>query len=183
MAVDLIVEGKNLARGCDIEGAVASFRKAREVDSTIDIEPEAEARRLVAEWLVLEGEQLVGRGKIKEAVAAYAEAQKLDSMLEISAGSWNNLCWLGSLWGYADDICHACEKAVALEPGNGNIRDSRGLARALTGNTQGAIEDFEAFISWTTDKQQKLQRRRWIRTLRTGKNPFTPRVIKKLLHE
>jgi Flp pilus assembly protein TadD len=36
----------------------------------------------------------------------------------------------------------ACEKAVALAPKNGEFRDSRGIARALTGNKQGAIEDF-----------------------------------------
>jgi hypothetical protein len=54
------------------------------------------------------------------------------------------------------------------------------LARALTGNTQGAIEDFEAFIAQTDDKEQKSQRQRWVKDLRAGKNPFTDEELKKL---
>jgi regulator of sirC expression with transglutaminase-like and TPR domain len=38
----------------------------------------------------------------------------------------------------------ACERAVALAPDDGQIRDSRGLARAMTGNIEGAIEDFSS---------------------------------------
>ncbi|WP_373528367.1 tetratricopeptide repeat protein [Nostoc sp.] len=80
----------------------------------------------------------------------------------------------------AADVLPACEKAVALAPKNGNIRDSRGLARALTGNTQGAIEDFEAFIAQTEDENYKAQRQRWVKDLRAGKNPFTDAELKKL---
>jgi regulator of sirC expression with transglutaminase-like and TPR domain len=74
----------------------------------------------------------------------------------------------------------ACEKAVALAPDDGNYRNSRGLARALTGNTKGAIEDFQAFIAQTDDQKRKAQRQRWIDALRAGKNPFTPEEIKSL---
>jgi regulator of sirC expression with transglutaminase-like and TPR domain len=77
----------------------------------------------------------------------------------------------------------ACEKAVALTPDDGNFRNSRGLARALTGNTKGAIEDFQAFIASTDDKEDKSQRQRWVNALRAGKNPFTPEEIKSLLNQ
>ena len=77
----------------------------------------------------------------------------------------------------------ACEKAVALAPKHGEIRDSRGLARALTGNTQGAIEDFQAFVDWTNNDEQRLQRQGWIDALRAGENPFTEVEIKSLLEE
>ncbi|NMG22580.1 tetratricopeptide repeat protein, partial [Brasilonema bromeliae] len=77
---------------------------------------------------------------------------------------------------HAADIMFACEKAVQLAPDDGYIRDSRGLARALTGNTQGAIEDFEAYIPQTDDKEIKSQRQSWVKDLRALKNPFTEEV-------
>ncbi|ARV58212.1 hypothetical protein BZZ01_05795 [Nostocales cyanobacterium HT-58-2] len=93
--------------------------------------------------------------------------------MEIDANSLNSLCWQGSLRGYAADVMFACEKAVQLAPNDGNIRDSRGLAKALTGNIQGAIEDFEAHIAQTDDKEIKSQQQGWVKALRAGKNPFT----------
>ncbi|NEP00321.1 MAG: hypothetical protein F6K58_16910 [Symploca sp. SIO2E9] len=77
----------------------------------------------------------------------------------------------------------ACEKAVALEPDSGMILDSRGLARALTGNTAGAIEDFQAFINWTDSDSGKEQRQGWIDALKAGKDPFTKEEIESLLEE
>jgi hypothetical protein len=77
----------------------------------------------------------------------------------------------------------ACETAVALEPKNGIFRDSRGLARALTGNIAGAIEDFQAFVDWTDNEQKRLQRQRWLDALRAGENPFTQEEIERLLNE
>jgi hypothetical protein len=74
----------------------------------------------------------------------------------------------------------ACENAVSLAPKNGEFRDSRGIARALTGNKQGAIEDFQAYIKWTDWDDGKKQRQAWIDALKAGKNPFTPEEIEKL---
>ncbi|MHC5738272.1 hypothetical protein [Nostoc sp.] len=54
------------------------------------------------------------------------------------------------------------------------------MARALTDNYQGAIEDFEAYIAQTEDKDSKAQRQRWVKDLRAGKNPFTEAELKKL---
>jgi regulator of sirC expression with transglutaminase-like and TPR domain len=77
----------------------------------------------------------------------------------------------------------ACEKAVALAPEDGVIRDSRGVARALTGDKQGAIEDFQAFIKWSDNNELKAQRQGWIDALNAGKNPLTPDEMKSLLNE
>ena len=74
----------------------------------------------------------------------------------------------------------ACKKAVALEPNNISIIDSRGLARALTGDTQGAIEDFEVFVKQVTNHKRKSQRQSWINDLLQGNNPFTPELLKEL---
>jgi regulator of sirC expression with transglutaminase-like and TPR domain len=77
----------------------------------------------------------------------------------------------------------ACEKAVALAPEDGEIRDSRGVARALTGDKQGAIEDFQAFIKRSDNNELKAQRQGWIDALKAGKNPLTPDEMKSLLNE
>ena len=129
--------------------------------------------------LVVLGEALVRQGRVPAAVAAYAEAQVLDS-LTISATSWNNLCWFGSLWRHAAEVLAACERAVALAPGHGGTADSRGLARALTGDLAGAIADFEAFVAWTSDNEPRAQRQSWIEALRAGENPFTDEVLLRL---
>jgi hypothetical protein len=75
----------------------------------------------------------------------------------------------------------ACEHAVTLAPKNGSFRDSRGIARAMTGDKLGAIEDFQAFIKWSGSSDEgKKQRQGWIDELKAGKNPFTPEEIERL---
>ncbi|MEJ1930266.1 caspase family protein [Nostoc sp. NIES-2111] len=178
----LVNQGQAIAKADgDIKTAEAKFNQARKLDSNVAIPSTTEVRQLAAPALVTQGEKLVKDGKVKEALAAYADAQKFDPNLKISADSWNNLCWDGSLRGYATDVMFACEKAVTLDPEDTNSQDSRGLARALTGNTQGAIQDFEAFIKSTNDEQQKAQRQGWVNALRGGKNPFTKEEIQRLL--
>ncbi|AFZ22944.1 WD40 repeat-containing protein [Cylindrospermum stagnale PCC 7417] len=180
----LLLQGEKLARIDDIDAAIAKFRKAQRWDSNSPFDPVAKAQEFAnkgkAERLITEGESLVTEGKVKEALAAYADAQKLDSQVEISADSWGALCRYGSLNKKAPNVLFACENAVKLAPDNVDIRDSRGLARALTGNTQGAIEDFEALIAQTDDKDSKSQRQAWVKALRAGKNPFTDAELKKL---
>jgi tetratricopeptide (TPR) repeat protein len=62
----------------------------------------------------------------------------------------NHICWTSSTSGFADAAQESCDKAVEwADPAIRDLyRDSRGLARALTGNKQGAIEDFEAVIAY-----------------------------------
>jgi tetratricopeptide (TPR) repeat protein len=183
----LVKEGEAQATAGNIDEAITTFRKALKWNPGLQLDPEAEARRLAALGLarkqVEKAVALVRQGEVEQALAAYAEAKKLDPNLKISGYSWNILCWFGSLHGHAADVIDACEKAVALEPEDGRWRDSRGLARALSGNRAGAIEDFQAFVAWSKDEQYRGQRQRWINDLRAGKNPFTPEEIKVLLDE
>ena len=177
-----------MARAGNIQGAVAKFQKAREKNPTLPIAPTERAKRLAAQTIADKADILLVQHKFKktikfkDVITTYTEAQKLDANVYISADSWNTLCWDGSLRGYAKQVMFACEKAVALAP-NGNYRNSRGLARALKGNTKRAIEDFQAFIASTKDKEDKSQRQRWVNALRAGKNPFTPEEIRSLLNQ
>ncbi len=99
----------------------------------------------------------------------------------------NQLCWWGSLSGFASQVMPACEADIALAPpaDRDYWRDTRGGARALTGDYAGAIEDFQAFVDWTTGKAQydtmRTQREGWIATLKTGKNPFDQALLGELL--
>src|SRR5215467_13856788 len=149
------MEGNNLARAGDVDNAVVSFRRALELDPALHLAPEAEARRFAAEALVGKGRLLVRQSKVKDAIAAYAGAERLDATLKIPAGSWNTLCWFGSLWRHAGEIMFACERAVELQPEDEEFRDSRGVARAMIGDRKGAIEDFQEFIKKGKDTMRK----------------------------
>jgi len=95
----------------------------------------------------------------------------------------NGLCWYGSLQGYATQVLRYCEQAVDLAPSDHHIIDSRGLARALTGNYSGAIEDFQFFVD-NGDRADLIQKRQqWIMDLKAGRDPFTPEVLEELMGE
>jgi len=135
--------------------------------------------------LIQKGENLAWEGKIEKAIASYKKAQKLDPAVKITADSWNTVCWFGSLHGQAANVLEACKNAVAFasETEKGMFRDSRGVARAMTGDQQGAIEDFQAFIESTDSDNNKKQRQGWIKDLKAGKDPFTEEEIERLLEE
>jgi len=125
---------------------------------------------------------LVDNRDILRAAQVYA-ALDADTPGLITAEDWNSLCWQGSLAGYAAELLPACDRAVALDPTNGGIRDSRGLARALTGDLAGAAADFAAFIDWAADTKyaaQIPQREAWIAALQAGQNPFDAATLAKL---
>jgi WD40 repeat protein len=90
-----------------------------------------------------------------------------------SAPLGNAVCWSGGLDGFAQVVLPACEAAVTRSPTDGWYQDSRGLARALTGDREGAIEDFAAYVAWSVGKdvsQQHLAEKRklWLERLRAG---------------
>jgi hypothetical protein len=156
---------------------------------------EAEANQLRAKKLRDDGTQLIKENRISDGAKLYAEAvsiyekfQTLDPDGSVRANVWNALCWDATVRGHAPEVTvmEACEQAVKLsEHGfvSGNCRDSRGLARALTGNTDGAVEDFQFYIDHATDSQLKSQRREWIRALRAGEKPFTAALLASLANQ
>src|SRR5207249_2237241 len=106
----------------------------------------------------------------------------------------NDLCWVGSLSGYATKVLSFGEKAVEQAASDsavgskGAIRDSRGLARALAGNVDGAIDDFQAYVNdpGMASKATLDLRRRWIKQLQDGLKPediFTEKLLKALLNK
>jgi tetratricopeptide (TPR) repeat protein len=171
----LFVEGQQRLETNELESAVTKFQEALKLNTQIG--------RLAAPVLIYEGNKFMKKGKIKKAAIAYINAQNLDPKVEISADAWKELCLQGSLKKQAADVMQACENAVQLAADNQKIRVVRGLARAVSGNKQGAIEDFEAYIAATDSKTGKLKVKAWIKALRIGKNPFTDKKMKRLLGE
>jgi tetratricopeptide (TPR) repeat protein len=193
----VLQEAQELARAGDLEAAVILFRRARTLDPSLAFQPEAEANKWAAQGLLTQGEELVRQGHVPEALAAYADAQQRDPTLHISAEQWNRLCWLGSLEGHAAVVLHACEQAVTLEPDDGSAHQSRGIARALTGDFNGAIADLDLFITWSLanwqfplafgseqDKTSLMallaKRQSWIEALQAGRNPFDAAMLEEL---
>ena len=146
-----------------------------------DVRAEALESIIEAHSYVTEGGRLARAGKISEALQAYQNAQERDARLTVSRWNWAQLCWYGSLRGHAAEVMAACEQAVALAPEFVLFREFRGIARALTGDVAGAIDDFEAYVAWggENDRDRALNQD-WIVALRSGENPFTAEVLRAL---
>jgi tetratricopeptide (TPR) repeat protein len=180
-APGLLAKGETLAKSGEVNGAIGAFKQARALDPTLTLHPATETWRLAVPALVAKGAK---QGDIREAIAAFTTAQESDPHLQIDAEAWNALCWSGSLWDFAPDVLAACERAVALAPEDGNSRDSRGVARALTGDYPGAIEDFQRFLEWGAKnhapEEQIQQRRDWLRMLQAQQNPINAQLLQRL---
>ncbi len=177
----LVNRGRSIAGQGDFSQAIATFQQAQKLLPSIKVPAEDKVKQWAAVGLIEQGENIVQEGKVQEAVDAFLKAKQFDATWKIPQKSWNTLCWYGALQGGAKAVISACDTAVALAPGKVDFRDSRGVARALTGDTAGAIEDFQAFIEGTDSAEAKKRRQGWIDALKKGENPFTPKEIAKLL--
>ena len=74
-----------------------------------------------------------------------------------------------------------------MDPENGSYRDSRGIARAMTGNLEGVISDLKVYVEWAPKNkrpQKRIDRRKkWIEQLKKGENPFSPENRDTLLEQ
>ncbi len=145
----------------------------------------------IANRLLWNAENLIFLSENEEqaslALAAYLYVDEHVSELMIPDESWNNLCWYGSLWGWAEDVMFACETAVKMDPEQGAYRDSRGLACALTGDLAGAIEDFYAYVLWQKENENNQEvidlRQGWIDDLEAGEQLFDAVLLERLRNE
>jgi hypothetical protein len=182
----VIVHAQQIAWAGNVAEAAALFQHIADIEPSANLDPSAEAERWdrkgKLEMILASIDKLREEKKYAEWVEMAGEAVQLDPTA-VPNKDWNNVCWDGALDGQALAVMRACDRAVERASGDDPIhdfRDSRGLARALTGNVQGAIEDFEFFIQHTDDAEWKSQRQGWVSALKAGKNPFTPEVLKSL---
>ena len=101
----------------------------------------------------------------------------------------NNLCWSLSLTGRPAEALPHCNRALHIDPNAFETRDSRGLAHALLGDYEQAVEDFTRFLEWLATQPSHVYdiyasaRERWIASLRNGENPFDETELEALRNE
>jgi WD40 repeat protein len=103
---------------------------------------------------------LADSGKPSEAAGLLDELQAADPLLLVDALAWNQVCRRGCLHdsAHVNKYLRAGQLAALLEPEQPGYRDSRGVARALTGDIEGAISDFR-FYAARTDRQRARENR------------------------
>jgi WD40 repeat protein len=137
---------------------------------------------------VWQADQVFLSGDTESARAMYEQAADWALQTNDTRAHYR-LCGLGSLDGVAALVMPACERTVMLDPHYGIRNFPRGLARALQGNTQGALEDFRTFVDWSQRYDQAYEPldklvggfnfvelrewvEQWITALEAGQNPF-----------
>jgi len=125
----------------------------------------------------LDLERTLRRGDID---AALRQARAIDETTALHADTWEAVCRWGGLWNQAESVLEACDRAVSLSDAHPEARDSRGMARALTGDLAGAAEDFQAYADWTADEDSRLARFEWIEQIENGEQPLTEEVLTSL---
>lgn len=182
-----LLQVRELAIDGDFDSTIAKFQQILEVSSDLTVEFERNTREVMASWLFDGGIKKIQQGQVQEALDIFENVQTFAPELEIPASSWNTVCWDGSLAGYEIEVQDTCEQAVKMAPENGGIRDSGGLNRALLGNFEGAIEDFEFFVKWLKEQgcyeEGGQGREAWIKALQTGENPFNEETLEALRDE
>ncbi len=90
----------------------------------------------------------------------------------------NTLCWQLGVQRLGDQALPFCETALWERPESPAL-DSRGLVRAVMGQTEEAVADFESFLTWveTSEKDTcashyRPARENWVRLLKAGDSPF-----------
>jgi WD40 repeat protein len=120
--------------------------------------------------------------QLPEAIELLQQSRTSD--LDIGFAYFNFLCLYGSLDGYAAQVLPLCEHAVDMEPMSATGREGRGMARAITGDYAGAMEDYRFFIAFGAEQgfshEYILQREQWLAELEAGTNPFTPELLEML---
>jgi tetratricopeptide (TPR) repeat protein len=188
VAKGLVNWGWDQASHGDYEMGLATLRQAVELDPQLQLVPEVEVAKALGARAVVQA----GAGEYDAALATLQKAIEMSPALEMPGADWNTLCWLGSLSGslskHRADVLDACERAVALAPEGGVERNSRGLARALTGDPEGAIQDFEFYVEWYRRREvacdmSGTRRLAWIAALKAGQNPFDAATLEALRNE
>jgi WD40 repeat protein len=180
-----LAEAERYVAKQDMAAAIKAYEKALSIYSELGFDARTQARQEIARSMIQEAYYLALEGNrsaddVEQAIDLLDMAKNLDKTVVGQASYLNSLCWVGALYGYATRIVETCEQAVVLAPLDPNIRDSRGLARALTGDINGAIADFQYFVDKAYVEDEKQRRQRWIVALKAGQNPFTPEELESL---
>jgi WD40 repeat protein/energy-coupling factor transporter ATP-binding protein EcfA2 len=186
-----VVKARELAGRGQLDSALARVGLAAGVDrelsrETLGTEMAQIAGKPMAPFLAARADSMARQFRLDVAIATMDSALTFDSTA-VDANQLNSLCWFGSLRRMAARVLPYCNRAVRLSPGSTNIKDSRGLARALNGQVAGAIKDFSLFVDDENNAENlRNKRREWMVALRAGTAPatiFTDAVLRQLESE
>jgi tetratricopeptide (TPR) repeat protein/transcriptional regulator with XRE-family HTH domain len=116
---------------------------------------------------------------------ARVEFEKAYALNPQSPGVNNALCWDYALEAQPQKALPFCDNAVALDS-SGNSHDSRGVARAQLGDLDGAIADFQYYLTHyqAVDANAYAHdapvRRAWVQALQAGRNPMDAATLAQL---
>ena len=176
----------------DPDVAKVWFQRAKDLDKTINPEELLEkVSRSIGLKQVELAVMVAQQGELETTIRGYSQPQVFGKALQIPAKQvpatkWNALCWQASIRRKASEVMRACDNAVSLDPENGMYKNSRGVARALTGDFNGAIEDFKYYVDWAPKNGQEKyvpKRKSWIKALEAGQNPFDAQTLEALKTE
>lgn len=161
-----------LRQGGDPSRALATLRAARRLRPDDD-------------FLTVREIQILDHLGSRAAAENWLGRLAADALRSQSPFYLNDLCWHGTLVGYARAFLPICDKAVELTPASGSILDSRGVARGATADLAGAAADFRAALAardspFTAD--ERALRENWLETLGRGVNPFTAALLQDLVY-
>lgn len=181
----LVDEGDRLARAGDIKAANAIYQRANELMPSMGIQVPARASEIAARERIAVGLNLVRHGQIENANQALIEAKAINPNVEIHSYYYDVFCQYGSLWKQASAVLKQCDLAVDTSDNWPFYRRDRAIARAMTKNYNGAIDDLYAYLTWIKDGSQDEEQIRtvesWITALKEERNPFDLDTLRKLI--
>lgn len=175
-----VIEMRSRVQQNDLAGAMAAMERVRQLN------PALLRRSSMAGLYSQISDTLARAGRMNEAIDLMQLALASDSITPTN-NQLNSVCWFGAVRRFADRVIGFCDRAVAIDSSITNIRDSRGVARALTGDVAGAIADFEAYAADKRNSTDSRNRRRaWAEALKRPtpvSEVFTDQVLTGLLSE
>lgn len=167
------------------EAAIDLLSYILEIDPSQDFDVTEELQSLIIGALLEQGLEYALAGEFNAALESYTRlTNEYANVLNEQARFAEFLAAMCRVGGTAENAASAlplCDAAIARDPGNGSIYDSRGRVRSWLGDFNGAIDDFEFAMAWKLADQEVDQRavqlfvqerEQWIATLKSGANPF-----------
>jgi WD40 repeat protein len=169
------------AAGKDRE-ALLLYREIRRLQGALGLDPDRRLalwkdRRQVGNNIKPDRERLV---MALDAWSRFAGSPGHAGIPPLSFQDTLHLCrWSILLAADAKHALPVCESAVQLLPDMMAI-DSRGMARALTGDWKGALSDFGKSADYLSAPSWRKEHAAWIEALQAGRNPITPDVLNRI---
>jgi hypothetical protein len=166
-----------------VAGLAADDRRAQALEQIAAInrmepgriaDPERFYERARAAALIERSRFQMQVGALDAALADLAEARRLDPATTLESWEFLELCTLGVMEQRPAEVADACDRAVGMQPGQLLPFQVRALARALQGDTAGAVADLEVYLELAAERPgieaELAQLREWLEALRAGQD-------------